>query len=248
LSAEKMSLYHPLSKKPYHILAKPGDIAPRVVAMGDPGRVKSSMKLLEDARIVNEYRGYIVVTGKYKGVDVSLATHGIGAPSAAIVFEELLMLGAKAIVRAGTCGALQKELGVGTVFVVEGAAYEPGGTLGQYVGSTCYPAVPTPELVVELEKAAKELGLKVARGLTLSHDAFHRVEYHSKRWVELGIGILEMECAILFTLSKLRGFKAGGMALVVDNMVTGEELVEGKKDLEVKMVKAALEAITRIEV
>jgi len=243
-----MSLYHPLSKKPYHILAKPGEVAPRVVAMGDPGRVRRASRLLGGAQVVNEHRGYLVITGKYNGVSVTLATHGIGAPSAAIVFEELIMLGAKAIVRAGTCGAIPKDIDVGTVFIAEGAAYEPGGTLGQYVGQTAFPAVPTPELVIELEKAAKELGLRTARGLTLSHDAFHRVEVHSRRWGKLGIGVLEMECAILFTIGRLKGLKTGGLMLVIDNISTGEELKEGREELEVKMVEAALRALTAVEI
>ncbi len=243
-----MEYKHPLSKKAYHILAKPEDIAPRVIAMGDPGRVEKSSRLLEKARVVNTHRGYLVVTGEYDSVAVTLATHGIGAPSAAIVFEELLMLGAKLIIRAGTCGALIPEAKVGTIFIPEAAAYEPGGTLGMYFGTTSYPAAATPEVIIELERAAKELNLNVMRGLSLSHDAFHRVEEYSRKWGKLGIGILEMECAILFTLSRLRGFRAGALALVVDNMVTGEELTENREKYEVDMVHAALKAATRIDI
>jgi len=95
--------------KPLHILAKPEDIAPRVITSGDPARVKQLASYLEDARLVNENRGFLVYTGKYKGVDVTVATHMIGAPSAAIVFEELIMLGAKLIVRFGTCGGFLPE-------------------------------------------------------------------------------------------------------------------------------------------
>ncbi|RLE60042.1 MAG: nucleoside phosphorylase [Thermoprotei archaeon] len=242
-----MSLKHPLSKKVYHILANPEDIAERIVAMGDPGRVEKASKLLEDARVVNTHRGYLVVTGKYEGVPVTLATHGIGAPSAAIVFEELVMLGAKLIIRAGTCGALVPEAESGTVVIIEGAAYEKGGTLGMYFGNTAFPTCATPEVVIELEKAAKSLGLKYLRGLSLSHDAFHKVEEHSQRWAKLGITILEMEAAILYGLGRLRGFKTGGLALVVDNMVSGSELTEGREELEVKMVEAALKAAVNVE-
>ncbi|MEZ0394111.1 MAG: nucleoside phosphorylase [Desulfurococcaceae archaeon] len=241
-----MSFLHPLSKRPYHIPARPGDVAPRVVAMGDPERTRKAAKLLEGARVINEHRGYLAVTGTYRGVPVTLATHGIGAPSAAIVFEELAMLGAKAIVRAGTCGALAKEIGVGTAFVAEGAAYEPGGTIGLYVGPTSFPAVPTPELVIALERAARRLGLRVARGLVISSDAFHRVEAHADRWAGLGISAVEMECATLFAIGRLRGLVTGCIALVIDNVATGEELREGREELELEVVRAALEAVTEI--
>ncbi len=243
-----MELRHPLSKKVYHILAKPEDIAPRIVAMGDPGRVEKSSCLLEEPRVVNRNRGYIVVTGKYEGVPVTLATHGIGAPSAAIVFEELAMLGARLIIRAGTCGALDPRAEVGTIVLIESAAYEKGGTLGMYFGDTSFPASATPEVVERLDEALRSMKLRYMRGVTLSHDAFHMVEKHSKKWAEMGITILEMEAAILYALGRLRGFKTGGLALVVDNMAHGTELEEGREELELKMVEAALKAAVKTEV
>ncbi|MGB9785660.1 MAG: purine-nucleoside phosphorylase [Infirmifilum uzonense] len=225
-------------------MAKPGDIAERVVVSGDPQRVERASKLLENPRVVNTHRGYLVVTGKYKGTEVTLATHGIGAPSAAIVFEELVMLGAKVIIRAGTCGAIRKEAGLGTLAIIEASAYTPGGTLGMYFPGVSYPAYATPEVVLELENAAKRLNTPYFRGVALSHDAFHMVERKAHEWAQLGIDFLEMESAILYALARLRGFKAGAVALVVDNMSTGQELTENKTQLELSMIKTVLEAIT----
>ncbi len=243
-----MGMKHPLSKKVYHILAKPEDIAPRIVAMGDPGRVEKATCLLEEPRVVNRHRGYLVVTGKYEDTPVTLATHGIGAPSAAIVFEELAMLGAKLIIRAGTCGALDPNAEVGTIVLIEAAAYERGGTMGMYFGDTSFPASATPEVVEALEDSLKSMRLRYMRGVTLSHDAFHKVEENAERWAKMGVTILEMEAAILYGLGRLRGFKTGGLALVVDNMVHGTELEEGREELELKMVEAALRAAVRTEV
>jgi len=238
-----MGYYHPLSKKPYHILAKPGDIARKVVVAGDPKRVEKAAQLLENPRVVNENRGFLTITGEYKGAQITLATHGIGAPSAAIVFEELYMLGAREIVRAGTCGSLKKELGVGTIVVIEASAYTYGGTLGSYFPGVSYPACASPELVLALEKAAEKLGVRHARGIALSHDAFHTVEKRAQEWGAMSVDVLEMESATLFALGRLRGFKSGALALVVDSMVTGEELSEGRDELELKMTQVALEAL-----
>lgn len=241
-----MGYYHPLSKKPYHILARPGDIAERVVMSGDPQRVEKASSLLENPRIVNTHRGYLTITGTFRGREVTLATHGIGAPSAAIVIEELAMLGAKTIIRAGTCGALKKEAGLGTLAIIEASAYMPGGTIGSYFPGVSFPSYASPELVIELEKAAINMHMPYFRGIALSHDAFHMVERKARKWGSMGIDVLEMESAVLFALGKIRGFKAGAVALVVDNMATGQELVENREELELKMVKTALEALVAL--
>ena len=44
---------------------------------------------------------------KFNGQDLTVCSHGIGGPGAAICFEELIKLGAKTIIRLGTCGSLQ---------------------------------------------------------------------------------------------------------------------------------------------
>ena len=87
-----------MSGPPYHIKARPEDIAARIIVAGDPARVEQVSGMLKDAKLVNTNRGFITYTGYYKDVPITVATHGIGAPSAAIVFEELVMLGAKAVV------------------------------------------------------------------------------------------------------------------------------------------------------
>ncbi|MFP3160986.1 MAG: nucleoside phosphorylase, partial [Vulcanisaeta sp.] len=112
---------------PIHIRAGEGDVAERVVIVGDPARARQLSGLLTDVKVVNENRGFITYTGMYEGVRVSVAVHGVGAPSAAIVIEELIKLGAKLIIRLGTTGALRSEIGIGDVIVPTGSAYNPGG-------------------------------------------------------------------------------------------------------------------------
>jgi len=94
---------------PHIVSAKPEDISKNVIAVGDPGRVELLATLLENPKVVNKHRGLIVVTGYYKNAKVTIATHGMGCPSANIVFEELGILGAKRIVRLGTSGRFTRE-------------------------------------------------------------------------------------------------------------------------------------------
>lgn len=238
---------HVLATKPYHILAKPGDISERVLIVGDPGRADSiARELLQGAELVNTNRGFNTYTGYFSGTRVTIATHGIGGPSAAIVIEELAMLGAKLVLRLGTCGGLIEGIRVGDAIVVLGAAYPPGGTVGMYTNGVCYPAVADPEIVLELQRALLEEGFNVWRGLVASSDAFHAEEENLPLWSSLEMIAVEMECATILTVARLKGIKAGAALLVIDNLATGEFFNAGseeRKHLELRAARGVLKAL-----
>lgn len=217
--------------EPVHIKAKKGDIAERVVVAGDPARVKQLAEFLDNPRLVNENRGFLVYTGEYKGVPITVATHGIGAPSAAIVFEELFMLGAKAMIRLGTCGAMIKGLKIGDFIAATGAAYPHGGvTLGMYVPDGSMAAVPDFELTKLLVEEAEKQGEKIYIGPVFSSDAFYAEDPDfAKRWGSRGVICVEMECATLFALGLMRGFKAAAMLIVSDSLVEPSGFADAKE-------------------
>ena len=204
--------------EPQHIKAKREDVASRVVISGDPARVAQLSGLLEHPRLVNENRGFLTYTGGYEGQVLTVACHGIGGPSVAIAVEELAMLGAKAIVRLGTCGGLLRRMKVGDMVVATGAGYN-GGTLDQYFGRKVTPR-PDPGLTRLLEESAGEKGIKHYAGPVFSSDAFYaegpeRVGGLSRE----GYIAVEMECATLFALGTLRKVKTASLLLVSDNIV-----------------------------
>jgi Uridine phosphorylase len=241
---------HVLATRPYHVLAKPGDIAERVLAVGDPGRADMvARELLSDAVLVNSNRGFNTYTGFFEGERVTVATHGIGGPSAAIVVEELGMLGAKLVVRLGTCGGLAEKVKVGDAVVALGAIYQPGGTPGMYAPGVCYPAVADPEVVLELERGLREEGFRVHRGIVASSDAFHAEEANLGAWSSLGAVAVEMECATIFTVARVRGIRTGAALLVIDNFATGEFLEAGAEErrrLELRAARGVLKALVRV--
>lgn len=236
---------------PFHILAKPEEVADRVIVAGDPARVKQVAGMLEEARLVNENRGLYVYTGAYRGVPVSVAVHGIGGPSASLVFEELRMLGAKVIVRLGTCGGMVKGLKVGDVVVASGAAYMPGGnSVGMYAPDAYLPAAPHPEVTMLLYEEAKRHGLNPVIGPVFSSDAFYAEDPEfAGKWAERGVIAVEMECAAIFALGWMRRVKTGALLVVSDSLVeeTGYATAEELRDVVEKAARAALEALVRVE-
>ena len=206
------------SKLPIHIKASREDIAPNIIAAGDPARVDLLASLLSDARTVNTHRGLKVITGYYKNTRVTLATHGIGAPSAAIVFEELCQLGAKRITRLGTTGGIRKDTKIGDVVVATAAAYTQGGcSLGQYMPGVCGATGPDPKLTYYIMQNLEERGIPYKYGPVFSSDSFY-AESHEfvETMSKYGIVSVEMEAAALFALGWARGFAAACVLVVSD--------------------------------
>ena len=103
---------------PIHVRAEPGDYAEAVLLPGDPLRAKYIAETyLEDVVQRNAERGLLGYTGTYKGKPVSVQGTGMGCPGATIVFEELIQLGCKKLIRVGTCGGLQAHHALGDVIV-----------------------------------------------------------------------------------------------------------------------------------
>ncbi len=238
---------------PIHLKVNEGDIAERVVVAGDPERVEYvSRKFLEKPRLVNTNRGLIAYTGEYGGVRVSIVTHGMGVPSALIVLEELIQVGAKAVVRLGSCGAMVPGMKIGDVVIPTGASYYPGGAYYQYYKEQiCAPAVPDFSLLRALVDATEERGLTYKLGPVLSSDAFYAEDPNfAKKWASRGVVAVEMECAGVFLVGLMKGIKTASLLLVSDSLV--EDL--GFADAKVlnryvdKAAEVVLDALTKVRI
>jgi 5'-methylthioadenosine phosphorylase len=233
---------------PAHIKATPGDVAESVIAVGDPARAEQVAGILQGARLVNSNRGLLTFTGRFGGREVTVATHGLGGPSSAIVFEELRILGARTIVRLGTVGAMVKDLRIGDFIIPTGAAFSEG-SLKMYVPDGELPAVPDVRLTARLADLCKGEGLRHRLGIVFSSDAFYNEDRtFVKRWAARGVVGVEMECATLFTLGLLKGFRAASLLIVSDSLVKeGEKGVvpaEGLQQYVMRGAKAVLGALS----
>jgi 5'-methylthioadenosine phosphorylase len=234
---------------PQHIKAKPGDVAARVVVSGDPARVVQLSGLLKSRRLVSENRGLLTYTGEYKGQGLTISCHGIGGPSTAIVVEELVMLGAKAIVRLGSCGGLLKPMKVGDMVIATEAGYK-GGTLDQYFAKRIAPK-PDRTLTKMLEDSARKLGAKYYAGPVFSSDAFYAEDLDfAKTSAKEGYVAIEMECATLFGLGRLRRVRTASVLLVSDNVTEALPIVDAEalREQATRAGRMVFETLGRLEV
>jgi DeoD family purine-nucleoside phosphorylase len=227
---------------PIHVRAEPGDYAEAVLLPGDPLRAKYiADTYLDEVVQTNSERGMLGFRGNWEGKPVSVQATGMGCPSAAIVIEELVMLGCKRLLRVGTCGGLQPHHKLGDMIVAL-TAVPQDRTTSTYLRDE--PHCPTADwgLVHGAVHAAKGAGQTLHVGPVVSSDVFYNPDDGQyQRWSDRGILAVEMEAAILFTLGALRKVHAGCLLTVSDIVVEGE--FQRITDDE---LRAAVDRMTRI--
>jgi len=226
---------------PIHIRAEPGEYAEACLLPGDPLRAKYiAGTYLDNAVQRNSERGMLGYTGEFEGKPVSVQATGMGCPSAAIVIEELVMLGVKKLMRVGTCGGLQPHHQLGDLIVAL-TSVPQDRTVFTYVKE---PHCPTAdwELIHGAVHAAKELNQPMHVGPIVSSDVFYNPDGGQyQRWSDRGILAVEMEASILFTLGALRKVQAGCLLTVSDIVVEGEF-----KRISDDELRAAVDRMTRV--
>jgi DeoD family purine-nucleoside phosphorylase len=214
-------------------------IAERVLLPGDPQRALAvSQAVLESPRMLNARRGLWGYTGTAPdGLPVTIQSTGMGGPSAAIVAEELIDLGARTLVRIGTCGALVPGLALGELLAVATAIGADGASraLGADGG------IPAD---AGLTEALADAG---ARPVTVvSTDLFYdpRADLPD-RWRAEGAEAVEMEAAAILAVAARRGVRAACLLAVTDQLSDGRVRMEQEaiEAVGVELGRAALRAL-----
>jgi purine-nucleoside phosphorylase len=207
------------------------DLAERVLLPGDPHRALAvAQALMEQPKMFNHHRGLWGYTGTARDGDLlTVQSTGMGGPSAAIVVEELIALGATTFIRIGTCGALTGGHAIGELVVPEAALAFDGTSRG--LGAETR-VLPDPELAGALE---------APRVVAASVDVFYGEP-------ETGdADVIEMECATLFQIARLRGVRAAAVLGVSDDLVGDRVRIEPEQleSLGLRLGEAAWAALTR---
>jgi len=239
-----------------HLRAEEGDYAPLVLLPGDPNRARRISERFDDGsmREVNTHRGLLGFTGTYRGTLVSVQTSGMGTPSLSIVVEELLRLGARRLVRVGTCGGIAPGLRTGDLVIATAACPVDGATATYLHGEPYAPAADF-EMTRALVDAAAAAGVPARTGLVASVDVFYNADAdYAQRWRDRGVLAFEMEASALFYLATRAAAQGSdvraGCALTVSD-VLGDEVTTEESYLPLdeldraidRMIGVALEAV-----
>ena len=210
-----------------HLRAEEGDYAPLVLLPGDPNRARRISERFDagSVRQVNDHRGLFGFTGRFGGVPVSVQTSGMGTPSLSIVVEELLRLGARRLIRVGTCGGIAEGLRTGDLVIATAACPVDGATTTYLHGEPYAPAADF-ELTRALVDAAGASGVEVQTGLVASVDVFYNTDAdYAQRWRDRGVLAFEMEASAMFFLAARAGVQAA-CALTVSDVLSEEVTTE----------------------
>jgi uridine phosphorylase len=185
---------------------------------------------MEQPKMFNHHRGLWGYTGTARdGELLTIQATGMGGPSAAIVIEELIALGATTFIRIGTCGALREGLAIGDVVAAEAALALDGASRALGADGV---VEPDPGLTRAIEAPAV---------VAATVDLFYPAEEPAEG------DVVEMECATLFQLGQIRGVRTAAV-LGVSDIVTGARERIGAEELEalgVTVGETAWDALTR---
>ncbi len=270
----------------YHLNLLPEDIGDIILTVGDPKRVEMVSRHFDEIEVKKSKREFITHTGRLGRKRISVISTGIGPDNIDIVINELDALAnidlhhrvprdkhrALSIIRLGTSGSLQADIGVDEV-VVSGWGVGFDNLLFFY---TDYPKVFNRELARLVEMALdNQISVYTAQGseqlfrhfasrfrhggITITSPGFygpqgrrlrlssiltdaHIRELQMLRWNEWRITNFEMETAALFGLSRLLGHQPLACNTILANRATGQFSKDPYRAVE-RMIVQALEAI-----
>jgi DeoD family purine-nucleoside phosphorylase len=219
------------------------DVAERVLLPGDPQRALAvAQALLESPRMLNARRGLWGYTGiAPDGGLLTIQSTGMGGPSAAIVVEELIELGARTLIRIGTCGALVDGLELGELLAATGVIAADGTSRALGSEGSVEPDAALTEALVELGHA------RPAR--IVSTDLFYdpREDRHDV-WTRAGAEAVEMEAATVLAVAARHGVQAACLLAVTDQLATNGRVRMDQDEIEavgIRLGEAALQALAR---
>ena len=192
-------------------------LAERVLLPGDPGRALAlAQTLLVKPLMFNHHRGLWGYTGPAvaDGEPLTIQSTGMGGPSAAIVLTELIALGARRLIRTGTCGALDPGLALGDLIVARESICTDGTSraLGADQRVAADPALAEALLRAGLSQVGSSMG-RVHAGAIASVDLFYdsRTPHHPA-----DVLAIEMEAASLFAVGAATSIPVACVLIVTD--------------------------------
>jgi uridine phosphorylase len=215
----------------YHTHTGANDLAAMCLIVGPRGRADMIAEKYFKAskRFSNDARGLVSHTGKYRDIDISVTTSGMGGPSMGIVLPEAVQSGARIFIRVGSCGSLIRESKIGDV-IIPTAAIRFDRTADDWAPPE-YPAAADWRIVGALHRAAQaKAPARFHTGVECTTSDFYtgqgrpnlfgvvppRMKARHEEVLRLGVACYSMETSDLFVWCSTEG---GGLPAGAINAV-----------------------------
>jgi purine-nucleoside phosphorylase len=247
------------------ILVNEKPLPPVGIIAAHPGRVERiAREFLQDVDLHTDYRGYKVYTGTYNGQPVFAAYTGIGGSSAALMLENLIVAGAKKIVRVGTndndaadqnlttLTVVQETMGLNGMMLEYGFSAEEAGksqpASQSLINSILSAAQKTETSHVELAKAYNLDAYHVYSNPKRFAKNSKIIEEKIQSYKDQGATVRDMESGTLFMLGQLRHIDTA--AVLISVMKHNQETEQQKNFMQQRegdAIRVVLNALTNTE-
>jgi uridine phosphorylase len=227
---------------------RPQDVGKYAIVPGPRDRLDVLMKKLENPVRNFSFMEYTMYTGTYEGIKLTAMNGGRFSSDTSITAEVMCNAKIANIIRIGTCGALDENIKVGDLVVVDKVIRGDGVT--PYYVDQDFQTCADPGLTEIMLEAAKATGATVHKGCVWTTDALLRetreiVEAKRKE----GAIAVDMVSSALLTIAQLYNIKAGSILAVSDNVITGEMGFMNPLYYmaESKLIEVALATVKKLE-
>ncbi len=203
------------------VQVRPGDFGKYAVIAGTPDRRDAILKRLQNVIKNFSFMEYAFFTGNLDGIKITVGNGGRFSADSAITSEVICNGGVEYVIRAGSCGAMDENINVGDVFIVEEILRGDGVT--PYYVKEDFKTLSDKNILENMKKSAKDLGVSFHSGMCWTTDALLR---ETRQIVEdkraKGARAVDMVSSSLLTIAQLYNVKAAAVLAVSDNLITGE--------------------------
>lgn len=227
---------------------RPQDVGIYAIVPGPRDRLDVLLKKIENPVKNFSFMEYTMYTGMYQGIKITGINGGRFSTDTSITTEVMCNAGIQNIIRIGTCGALDENIKVGDLFVVDKVIRGDGVT--PYYVDKNFETVADKKISDTLYEVAKGMGLNIHRGVAWTTDALLRetreiVEAKRKE----GARAVDMVSSTLLTIAQTYKIKAGSILAVSDNVITGEMGFMNPLYYmaEANLIAIALETVKKLE-
>jgi len=227
---------------------RPQDVGKYAIVPGPRDRLDVLMKKIENPVKNFSFMEYTMYTGMYQGIKLTAINGGRFSTDTAITSEVMCNAEIENIIRIGTCGALDENIKVGDLIVVDTVIRGDGVT--PYYVDKDFKTVADKKITDTLFAVAADLGATVHRGCAWTTDALLREtrELVESKRLEGAIAV-DMVSSTLLTIAQTYKVKAAAILAVSDNVITGEMGFMNPMYYmaESKLIEIALAAVKKLE-